>query len=97
MHVFENVDELLGRSEDPCRTLHFRRHTGLLAVRLCHQQRLTLVERSPFWTAKDRAPGVRVSSDWIPRGRLRKGYQGEPRWRDTPASKLVNIEPSSLK
>jgi sulfatase maturation enzyme AslB (radical SAM superfamily) len=30
-------------------------------------------------------------------GRLRKGYQGEPRWRDTPASKLVNIEPSSLK
>ena len=42
MPIFQNVRELFRRSEKPGGTVRFRRHAGLLSVRLRHQQRTAL-------------------------------------------------------
>jgi hypothetical protein len=42
MSFFQNVRELFRRSEKPGGTVRFRRHAGLLSMRLRHQQRTAL-------------------------------------------------------
>ena len=42
MSLFQNVRELFRRPEKPGGTVRFRRHAGLLAMRLRHQQRSAL-------------------------------------------------------